>query len=185
MVRNGNPEIPNRNRQRKTERRYFPRNRVQQLLMARLSDAEGQVLKVAAPVLHGDGCQPGLHHDPVRPGTVQFGQRALVRGAVLRGELHGNSGMIAGSRSLPGQRPLASLQPGPDPGPSSHLHPASHPSRTGKPLCTTERDGSATRVLRTPGPSLPLGPGGTQARRDRRRSRVGALPETAGLPFCG
>ena len=41
---------------------------------------------MAVPVLHGDGCQPGLHHDPVRPGTVQFGQRALVGGAVLQGE---------------------------------------------------------------------------------------------------
>ena len=41
---------------------------------------------MAVPVLHGDGCQPGLHHDPVRPGTVQFGQRALVRCAALQGE---------------------------------------------------------------------------------------------------
>ena len=41
---------------------------------------------MAVPVPDGDGCQPGLHHDPVRPGTVQFGQRALVGGAVLQGE---------------------------------------------------------------------------------------------------
>ena len=56
------------------------------LAQARLSDAEGEVPEVVVPVLHGDGCQPGLHHDPVRPGTVQFGQRALVGGAVLQGE---------------------------------------------------------------------------------------------------
>ena len=40
----------------------------------------------------------------------------------------------------------------------SQVHPTSHPCRTGKPLCTTERDGSATRALRTPGPSLPSSP---------------------------
>ena len=63
---------------------------------------------------------------------------------------------------LPDQQRLVPLQSGRQPGPglSSQLHPTSHPRRTGKPLCATERDGSATRVLRTPGPSLPAGPGG-------------------------
>ena len=62
---------------------------------------------------------------------------------------------------LPDQQRLVPLQSGRQPGPglSSQLHPTSHPHRTGKPLCATERDGSATRVLRTPGPSLPAGPG--------------------------
>ena len=48
----------------------------------------GEIPEMSVPVLDGDGCQcqPGLHHDPVRPGTVQFGQRALVGGAVLQGE---------------------------------------------------------------------------------------------------
>ena len=49
-----------------------------------------------------------------------------------------------------------------------HVH---GPRRTGEPLCTTERDGPATRALRTPGPLSALGPGGRQARRDRRRSQ--------------
>ena len=43
-------------------------------------------------------------------------------------------------------------QPGPGPG-WQPAPPNIPPRRTGKPLCTTERDGSATRVLRTPGPS--------------------------------
>ena len=37
-------------------------------------------------MLDGYGCQPGLHHYPVHPGPVQFGQRALVCGPVLQGE---------------------------------------------------------------------------------------------------
>ena len=67
---------------------------------------------------------------------------------------------------LPDRRRLVRLQPGcqpgPGPRPSSHFHPTSQPRRTLKPLCATGRDGSATRVLRTPGPSLPLGPGETK-----------------------
>ena len=47
----------------------------------------------------------------------------------------------------------------PDPGLSSQLHPTSHPCRTGTSLRHRE-GGSATRALRTPGPSLTSGPGG-------------------------
>ena len=71
------------------------------LPQVRLPDAEGQVLEVSVPVLHGDGCQPGLHHDPVRPGLVQFGQRALAGGAVLSSAL--STGFSrGGGRSLRG-----------------------------------------------------------------------------------
>ena len=51
-----------------------------------LPDGEGQVVEVSVPVLDGDGCQPSLHHAPVRPGPVQFGQRVGIRGAILQGE---------------------------------------------------------------------------------------------------
>ena len=49
--------------------------------------------------------------------------------------------MIAGSRGLPGQRLLAPYNLAPGPGPSSHLHPTSHPCRTLKPPCSTADKG--------------------------------------------
>ena len=64
MVRNGNPEIPNRNRQRKTERRYFPRNRVQQLLMQKISIIFAESKQRQKAILQG---VPSHHVQAARP----------------------------------------------------------------------------------------------------------------------
>ena len=84
----------------------------------------------------------------------------------------------------------------------SQLHPTSHPCCTRKPLCTTERDGSATRALRTPGPSLPSspeksrpkwekesgmqtnGPNGHQHEVSEKRPPPGAFPCRLDMELC-
>ena len=105
------------------------------------------------------------------PGPVQQDSRLRALQRRVRHHARRADGQAP---DLPDRRRPVPLQPGRQPGPgpglSSQLHPTSHPCRTGKPLCATEKDILRHPYSETPGPSLPLGPGGRPNRRSRRRS---------------